>query len=334
MNRKQFVKLSIYIFFLALGAGLFFFVIQNKNFNNILNIIAKADPKWIVAVVLISLLCHIIRALRWHMLIEANGTSPSKIYTYHSMMFGYLVNIVAPRVGELTRCAALRKRNKISFNITFGTVLMDKILDMVVLTVIIIFVLTTYFRDIYQIITKDIPTQFGTNQGGNSQLKYYIIASLIILILTWFLFKKRLGNTGKRIDSFLRQVMKGATSIKKVHKKWLLLLYTILIWMCYFLMSYFCFLSLNQTMGFSPMIVIIIMALGGIARAVPIPAGAMGAYHIIVSAAIVHFTILPNTDYGWEVGFGLATIIHGLQLLFYLTFGGLSSIVVWRQKVL
>lgn len=335
MERKKAIQLSIYIFFLALGAGLFFFVIRNKSFDNILKIIGSADPKWIVTVVVISIFCHIIRALRWHMLIEANGSHPSKVYTYHSMMFGYLVNIIAPRVGELTRCIALRKRNKISFNITFGTVIMDKILDMIILLFIIVSVFLVYYDDIYLIITVDIPSQVGNHSSESpSHLKYYILGGLITLFLAWFLFRKKFGRTGRRIDAFFTQVLRGIVSIKHVEKKWLLVFYTMVIWVCYFFMSYLCFLSLDATKDFSPLLVIIIMALGGIAKAVPIPGGSMGAYHIIISAVIVRFTILPDSAYGWEIAFGLATIIHGLQILFYLVFGGISSLVVWRQKVL
>ncbi len=332
MNSKKGIKIAIYIFFVALGAGLFFFVIRNKSFGNIIDIISGADPFWITMVALVSFSCHVIRALRWHLLLEANRSKPSKVYTYHCMMFGYLVNMVAPRVGELTRCAALRKRNKISFNVTFGTVIMDKLLDVIVLILIIGSVLAVYFNDIWLIISKDIPAQFPNNHSSN--LKFWLLGAVIVLFLLWILLRRRLDKTGMRINNFIRQVYRGIVSIKDVKRKWMLILYTILIWFCYFLMSYLCFFSLDETKSFSPNIALIILALGGIARAVPIPAGSMGAYHIIISAALVRFTVLPNDINGWEIAFGLATIIHGMQMLFYLCFGGISSLVVWKQKVL
>jgi len=88
---------------------------------------------WILLSAMCGLLSHISRAMRWNYLIEPLGKKPGTLNTFLSVMVGYIMNLVLPRMGEVARCGVLSRYEKISFARLIGTVVTERIIDVLMM---------------------------------------------------------------------------------------------------------------------------------------------------------------------------------------------------------
>ena len=114
---------------MALGFLLLFWVFKKQNFEDIWGALLQADWKWALIVLSISILNHISRVIRWKLLLKPLGHQPKTTHTFLALMFGYLVSYAIPRLGEISRSAALNKTDQLPFKPIFGTVITERIID-------------------------------------------------------------------------------------------------------------------------------------------------------------------------------------------------------------
>ena len=109
MKKKIFTILK-YTFFLALGFFLVWWqfdkmsALQKSQFYESLK---NANYWLILPIVIMAILSHISRSVRWKILIEPMGYKPSTANTFYSVMSGYLANTFLPRAGEILKCSLL-----------------------------------------------------------------------------------------------------------------------------------------------------------------------------------------------------------------------------------
>ncbi|HER08479.1 MAG TPA: flippase-like domain-containing protein, partial [Bacteroides sp.] len=127
--------------FLALGILLLYFAFREIAMDKLLETIREANFWWIGLSLLFALIAFLSRARRWVLLIEPLGFSPSFKNTYHALMVGYLFNYALPRLGEVTRCVTLGKKEKIPVDSLIGTVIMERVFDLVMLFLILLVLL-------------------------------------------------------------------------------------------------------------------------------------------------------------------------------------------------
>ena len=138
MMNKKIVTIVKYLVLLLVAGALLLLAFRGMDVRKIVQEILHANMFWVAVSGLISVIAFVVRAHRWKLLIEPMGYSPSLKNTTYSVMVGYLANFFVPRLGEVSRCGALSKAESIPFNKLFGTVIVERIIDVISLLICII----------------------------------------------------------------------------------------------------------------------------------------------------------------------------------------------------
>ena len=136
MRAKLFSTIK-YTLFLSIGIALLVFAFKGIDLKNTIHEIKEANLFLVVLSVVLAIVALVLRAYRWNILIEPLGFKPKLSNTFHSLMVGYLANLALPRLGEVTRCGSLTKAEKIPFDELFGTVIVERLVDVICLFIAI-----------------------------------------------------------------------------------------------------------------------------------------------------------------------------------------------------
>lgn len=288
--------------------------------EELLKYFKKADYTYILLGMFFGLLSHLSRAYRWQFQLEPMGYNIKLGNSIMAVFATYLINYTIPRAGEVARASILTNYEGVPFEKGFGTIVAERIADMLVMLGIITVTLFLQFDFIYGfLVEKFDPTKIGIAMAG-----------LIILIIFFLrIIKKSHSKIALKIKSFVNGLVEGALSIFKMKKKWAFIFHTLFIWGMYVLMFYVTTFSL-QEMSNIPFAAVLI---GFIAASFSIAAtnGGIGSYP---EAIVLVFTSLffipedPSRAFGW--------IVWSSQTLLIIIFGGLSLIylpVFNRTKV-
>ena len=257
---------------------------------------------------------HVIRAERWRMLLKPTGNHVSFIGSFLSLMIGYLVNLAVPRGGEVSRCYNLYKLEKTPVEVSFGTVVVERIVDVICMVALIAL---SFFVEWTKIKAFINTLEFPASKGfGISPWAIVIFLALVVLALGLFLLRKN-----EKFIKILKGFREGLGSIFKLKNKVLFIVYSIAIWGLYFLMTYWVLKAFNETQDLGFGAVLTLFAIGSIAMAVPLPGGA-GSYHTLVPMGLVALYNLPKAD-----AIAFVFIFHGWQTLIFIVSGLLSLII-------
>jgi uncharacterized protein (TIRG00374 family) len=145
VKQKLFSALRI-VFFLAVGIFLLWLVLRNQDFEDIKSKLEHANWWWPLVALIAGFFSNVFRALRWNMLIHPLGYKPKVKNTFCALMVGYLANLAIPRLGEVSRSALLGNYEKIPFNKIFGTVVIERIIDVLTIFLLLFVVLFLEFE--------------------------------------------------------------------------------------------------------------------------------------------------------------------------------------------
>lgn len=278
-----------------------------------------ADKGWLLAMAAIAVASHIVRAQRWRMLLEPSGYPGKLKYSFLSLMVGYLVNLVIPRGGEVSRCYNLYKLDQTPVEISFGTVVTERIVDLVCLLILIGLAFVVESTKLLAFI-KTLPIGVG---DGSSKIKVIALVGGGLLVLGALLILFVIKN--KKLHAFVVRTWHGfkdgLLSIFRLKRKGLFLFYSGSIWFLYFLMSYTVILAFPETEHLGVSAVLSLFAIGSIAMAAPLPGGT-GSYHVLVPQGLVFLYNIPQAD---AVAFTF--IFHGWQTAIMIVGGAISLVV-------
>jgi uncharacterized protein (TIRG00374 family) len=297
---------------LKVGAG------ENK-WDYLVHTWHTADKGWLLLMAFVYTISHAIRAERWRIVLLALGNKITFNNSFLSLMVGYLVNLVIPRGGEVSRCYNLYKLDKIPVEISFGTVVIERIVDLLCLAVLIGISFVLESQKLFDFIDT-LPVSM---EAGSSKLVLLLwiggFLFLLLLVAYWLLRKN------EKVRSLAIKVWKGfkggLLSVFQLEKKGLFAFYSIVIWMLYFFMSYCVIRAFPATSDLGFQAVMGLFAIGAIAMAVPLPGGT-GSYHVLVPQGLVFLYGIPNTE---AVAFTF--IFHGWQTAIVIFAGSLSLII-------
>ena len=139
------------IVFITLGGVLFYWAIKSQDTDELWHQIKQVNLFWVGLSMLCGVISHLLRALRWNLLLEPMNCKASTANSFHAVILGYLVNMALPRVGEITRPAILSKLEKIPFNKLVGTVLVERIVDLIITIILAITIFIIQFQLIHQL---------------------------------------------------------------------------------------------------------------------------------------------------------------------------------------
>ena len=325
-----------YFILLTVGLTLSWLFFRDFDFNELRQLISKGDFSWFYLVMLVSLMVYVFRVLRWQMLIKAIDKEASFANAFSALSIGYFVNFFFPRLGEVTRCLSIKKQYNISFMQLLGTVIIERVIDIVSLMIVLLLTLVLQFNQIIEFVKENVLQPIYNEVivkilNGNGRVLLVVLGSIVIFICIFFYFRKYIREKSpKFILKFIQGLKDGLASIALLKQKKLFIFYTFLIWVCYYLMTYFWFFIFKETSILTWGACLTILSIGTIGRSIPIQGGGMGAYHFLVGQVVLIYGVTG------VVGKTLATLIHAGQTFFTFAMGLVGLIIFfvgyWRNR--
>jgi len=311
--KKSVSKLLQFILFPAIGIFIIYQLYKDQNAEEIMSVLRNdMNFSWILLSIVLGLISHVSRALRWQMLIEPVEKKPGFTNTFLAVMIGYLANLVFPRMGEVSRCGVLSKYERLSFTRVVGTVVAERLTDLVVLVVIIIGVLTLQF-DLLGGFLADTLNFDSLTEIFKSPLFYGLLALVIVSVFVIKRYSKQYQAL-MFLKNLMQKFSEGVSSIRKIKNKPLFIFHTLFIWTMYFLMIYVCFYSLPATSSLGVKAGITILLTGSLGMIAPVQGG-IGAWHFMVIATLKLYGVPA------EEGGIFALVVHAAQNLMIIVAG-------------
>jgi len=330
--RKTLIQILKFFGFLAVGILLLWLAFRTVNFSKLRDDLIGADYSWILLSLLFGFIAYLSRARRWVILIKPLGHHPGFWNTFHSLMLGYLANLALPRVGEITRCVALGKKEKIPVDQLLGTVVVERTIDLFSLLTIMVALLLTSGSSIKEYLNKAIIIPFREKVLSVFGSVWILWALLIVLSLVtlWLLVKykrelRRIRFFSKMFD-IARGVLNGLKTILKLKNNKEFIFHTVFIWLNYALMTWVVVFSLESTSHLSFWNSIFILVIGGLAMSAPVQGG-MGAFHYFVSRGIAFVEEVSIEDAS-----AYAILTHESQLILVLILGAVAFYMLYRKN--
>ncbi len=328
MNKKILGVLQ-YFLFAALAAFFVWLSLRNldeQKWQQLKDAMNRAHYLLLIPIMLLLLSSHLLRALRWRQLMEPLGFHPSKLNTLFSVLIGYLVNLGAPRLGEVIKCTILARYEKAPADKLVGTILAERAFDLVCLLIVFGLTFILQFDVLHAMAVSSIYPIFENKNGQVSYQKIiYIVGGLIVfLILLKYLFG-RLGhiNIVQKIKLLLKNILHGLTSIKSIKNKFLFVVYTIGIWLLYWSSTWLGFSAITETSHLTGTDALTVLAIGSIG--IILSPGGIGAYALLVQQTVAFYNI-PKEPYGLAIGW----LLWFGQFISFIVFGVASFILLPR----
>lgn len=326
--KKLLIGIVKYIAFLALGFFLFWLSFRTLDLHEVWNDIVNANYIWVALATIITIFAHVFRALRWNLLINSMGYKTKLSTTFYALMVGYMANTAVPRMGEFMRCGVLSRKEKIPFNALFGSVISERLFDLVVLFILLLAVLITQWNLLGAFVVR-MTSPFINKVTDNFVMLSIAGAVLLLLFVAALYFYLRFKNNIKAMPGYKRAhdlvigVAQGVRTIDRMKQKGMFLLYTFLIWFFYILMMWVPFYMLDETSRLDFLAGVTLLAIGSLGIVAPVPGG-IGAYHFIGKAVLVELYAISGNTAG-----SFVAITHAAQTLLNVVVGAFGYLMLF-----
>jgi len=333
--KKKLLNTIKYLFFLGLGVFLIWLSLHKimsneKEWNEFTQEVSKANYWLLIPVFAILSLSHVLRALRWKILMEPMGYKPSFPNTFFAVMIGYLANMAVPRLGEVLKCTILAKYEKVPAEKIVGTIVVERAFD--VLSLAIVFLLALIFQ--FDVVVKSYEhlKEFmaGNPKEAMSQTKKTVlicIAIFTVMLFVWLIATKRLQKFLKKIKAILLGVWEGLNTARKLKQKGLFTFYSIGIWSLYLAGTWIGFYGTDGTSGIGINAAVSCLAFASIGMIVT--PGGIGAYAILLAKTLE----LQQNSIPYPIGYANGTLQWFAQCIIVLLVGFVCMILLpWYNK--
>jgi uncharacterized membrane protein YbhN (UPF0104 family) len=297
-----------------------------------IGILKGAKYSWVLLSLVLSIFAFISRARRWILLIEPLGYKPSLWNSVNSVLFGYLTNYALPRMGEISKCVALNRKEKIPVDSLIGTIVVERSIDLLSLLVITIFLLIARFEKFGTFFEEYIFDNLSNKTTGllmdNILFWSLILGVFLIFALLIIIYRKKLVKFKivQKIIGFGKSFSEGFIAIGKMKNKWEFIFHTVFIWTCYAMMTWVVVFALPEITGdFKFSDGIFLLVIGSLGMAAPVQAG-IGAFHWIVSKGLVTIYGLGETE-----GQSFALLQHTSQTLLVFLLGSIAMLFLYTK---
>ena len=321
-ERKKIIKKVLQVVFpLLLGAFILVWVYRDFNFQRVGEVLSGGmDYRWIALSLVFGVFANLFRGWRWKLALEPLDEYPRMANCVYAIFISYASNLVIPRVGEVTRCGFLSKYDGVSFSKSLGTVVSERMVDTLCVVLITGLVLLSQMP-----VFATFFAETGTNVGRYTEVltsgHFYliIICTLAVLVLAFFLVRNI--AVFAKLKGILKNVWEGIVALKDIRRIPLYILYTVGIWVSYFLEFYLAFFAFDFSSQLGLTAGLVMFVVGTLAVIVPTPNGA-GPWHFAVMTMMVLYGV------GKEDAGIFALLVHGIQtfLLILLGIYGLSAL--------
>ena len=313
---------NFFIFFL-LSILLLYLAFRKVDFSHVAQGFRNVSYLWIFLSLLVGLASHALRAVRWSILVEPLGKKPSFLNMFSAVMVGYIANLALPRVGEVAKCGSVSRTDGIRFESLVGTVVVGRAMDLVMLLLATITVVALKFDFFGKFIISRI---FHPLRDRALQLNGYQLAAVLVVVVAFILFVRLILRSeifGSKISLKIRSIWNGTVdgvkSIAHTNKLGQFLVLSVVMWLCYWVMTWLLLYSTPITANLTVWDGLFIMVIGSYGMVVPVQGG-FGAYHIITAIALGIFGIT------YDDGLVFAIISHESQT-FLVILGGILALI-------
>jgi uncharacterized protein (TIRG00374 family) len=299
---------------LALGIFLIWYTytsFSEEQLNETKEFFSEAAYGYVFLSVFISFLSHLVRAYRWNLLLEPLGYKPRVTNNFLALSVGYLFNIFIPRSGEVSRALVLDKYEKIPFQKGFGTIISERVVDLILLLLFTGLALSLEYNRLFDYIQNHIPTSLLT--------KLIIAIALIGISIPLYLFFSK-SKINQRIKQFVFGLKEGLFSILKMRRNFEFIILSLCIWILYVLSFYAAFQALPTTAIIPFGIVIISFVVGSFT--LTFTHNGFGAYPVAMAAILYVFEISKT------VGIAIGWIVWTSNIISLLLIGILSLLIL------
>lgn len=308
-------------------AGFFLWVaLKGLDFKVIQKSLSKANYWWVAFAACFGIAAYWFRAIRWNLMLEPMGYKISNANSLWSISFGYLMNLTIPRSGEVARATALYGVEKVSVDKSIGTIILERIVDLVCMFAFLGLTLAFKFNTIISF-WNYIEKEFLKKIENLVFYFYIFLAFSIILLILFFIFKNQLKNNivYKKIIGILLGIVEGIKTIFKLKQKGKFILYTIGIWVSYYFAAYLVCFALPETSGFTFDDGFLILVVGTFGMIIP-ASGGIGAFNLAMKYGFMALFISmgKSGEVGGEVGLTYSFISLPLQIFIMLVMGLIS----------
>lgn len=287
---------------------------RDFDFKNVSRVLLhEMDWTWMLLSFPFGILAQMFRGWRWQMSLNPIGEYPRASTSINSIFLSYAVSLVVPRIGEFARCGVLKRYDGVSFTKALGTVVTERIIDS--LLVLAITLLTLFFQ-------LRVFDRFFSRTGTNIEIMFdrfsttgYVVTAVCavaVLILLWYLLRR--FSIYNKVKCTISGLMQGVFSLRGVKNMPLYVLFTLGIWVSYFLHYYLTFFCFEATSGLGMACALVTFIVGSIAVIVPTPNGA-GPWHFAVKTMLILYGV-GETDALYFV-----LIVHSVQTLLVILLG-------------
>ena len=312
---KLIQKIFLYSFLFLLGVAFFWWLYRDLDWTKLKQGLLITNYYWIIVSILLGLLSHYVRAIRWKMLIRPMGYNPKVNNIFLSVLVMYFTNLIIPRAGEVARCTILSRYEKIPASKLIGTMIVERIADMVTMFILIIIVF---------IINVGVVKEFFIQNPGISanfikllsfrNIIVGIIAFILIIVLLFVIKPFKNTKIGDKIKKLEHGFKEGIKTILVLNNRLYFIGCTLFIFSCWLFMLFAVFKAYPPTSHLSIEAGMFTFLMGGLAMLAPVQAG-IGAWHYMVIKSVLLYGI-PE-----ENGKIFALVAHSSTSLIYLFFG-------------
>lgn len=270
-----------------------------------------ANYNYIYIAVFIAFLGSASRAYRWKYVLDQMGYKTTFVNNFMAVSIGYLMNMTIPRSGEISRALVLKKYNNVPFDKGFGSIIAERIIDMIILLGFIIVAFFVQFDIVKTFILDKMPMQ---------KIILLLIFGLLLFITFILLY---LYSKAKFILQFKLKIVglkEGLLSIVHMKRKWSYLAHTIFIWFSYIFMFYIGIFVIPETISLTFGAVLTSFVVGSIAIA--FTNSGFGSYPFLIAKILLFYNIseTAGSAFGW--------IIWTSQMLLLLFLGAISFLLL------
>lgn len=329
MKKSNTLKTSLTILIsLVFAIGFMWLALRGLEFEKIKNSLLKANYGWILLSSVFGILAYWFRAIRWNLMLEPLGHKISNSNSLWTISFGYLMNLTIPRSGEVARATALYGVEKVPVDKSFGTIILERVVDLVCMLLFLGLTLVFKYEAILSFYTQ-------SNISINPMLIIGFCAVLVVGSILFFKFKERFRNIKflSKVIDFVDGIFTGLSSILKLKSKGRFILQSLGIWVCYYFAAYLVCFALPETSDFSIADGFFLIVVGTLGMMVP-ASGGIGAFHFALKLGVsaLFLSMGKSAEEGAEVGLSYAFLSHTMQMVIMVVMGLISIPILARAR--
>lgn len=325
MNKRIKKRLKL-ILPLVLGSFILYWVYRDFDFTQAFEVLMHGTKwSWMLLSLLFGILAQVARGWRWQQALAPLDAFPKRSDCTYAIFVSYAASLLIPRMGEVSRCGILARYDGISFAKTLGTVVTERLVDMLCIGLIAGVTVLLQFP-VFATLLEQTGTKIPSLIHLLSSVWFYIVLFCFIGVLVLCYYLMRTLTLFEKVKGVVLHVWEGVISLRKVKNIPLFIGYTLLIWVSYFLHFYLTFFCFSFTEQLDVLAALVLFVGGTFAVIVPTPNGA-GPWHFAIISMLMLYGV-HATDAGI-----FALLVHGIQTFLVVLLGiyGMIALAYTRR---